>query len=142
MGDPPMNLFDCEVVREDGRAALRLGDQVVVAAAPPAAAAGARGRVRLGIRPADVKLQRAPGATDLATLPCEVVVTEPSERTVIATLRTNGVEFKLKTSASAAPSVGEIVPVSFEPTRLYLFDPASGAALGQAEAADAVGSVS
>ena len=63
MGDPPMNLFDCEIVAGQGRPALRLAGQVLTldGADEQALSRSLNGRVRLGVRPADLALVSAGG---------------------------------------------------------------------------------
>ncbi len=58
MGDPPMNLFDCEVVSQEDRPALRLAGEVLALSEPTARALNhmPNGRVRLGVRPADIAI--------------------------------------------------------------------------------------
>ena len=138
MGDPPMNLFDCEVVSQEGRTAVRLAGQVV-ALDGPAAQALARlpnGRVRLGVRPADIAIVRASEPSAAATIPSEVLVTEPSERTLIVTLRADEVDFKLKVPANTAVRPGDHAQVRFDPTKVYVFDTVTGVALLQKPRAD------
>jgi multiple sugar transport system ATP-binding protein len=87
------------------------------------------GRARLGVRPADIAIVDAPDAAGAPALVSEVLVVEPSERTLVVTLRTDGTDFKLKTPAGRGVRPGDRVPVRFDPTRLHLFDPATGLAL-------------
>ena len=145
MGDPPMNLFDCAVASLAGRPAIRLAGKVLAVDGPAAQAMNrvANGRVRLGVRPADIEILGSVEEADAPVLACEVVVVEPSERTLVVTLRAaDGIDFKLKTPASGIVRPGGRVQVRFNPARLHLFDPATGLSLRQtvpaaeAEAAD------
>jgi hypothetical protein len=61
-----------------------------------------------------------------------VSVVEPSERTLLVTLRTAGTDFKLKTPADRVVRPGDRAQARFDLTRLYLFDPATGLALDRA----------
>jgi len=129
MGDPPMNFFDCEIVAWEGRPAVRLAKEVLTLSEPIAQSLGRLPpqRVRLGVRPVDIAIiQSAEGAS---MLPSEVLVVEPSERTLVVTLRSDGLDFKLKTSTGGNIRPGDQVQVRFDLTKLHVFDPATGQAL-------------
>ena len=134
MGDPPMNLFDCEVVSQEDRPALRLAGEVLALSEPTARALNhmPNGRVRLGVRPADIAIVDSTESSGAPVLSSEVVVVEPSERTLVVTLRAEGMNFKLKTPAGGVIRPGARAQVRFDATKLYLFDPATGLALLQA----------
>jgi multiple sugar transport system ATP-binding protein len=133
MGDPPMNLFDGEIVAQGGQPALRLAGTVlpVQGAAAQALDRLADGRVRLGVRPADIALVDPAEAGGGSVLPAEVLVVEPAERTLVVTLRGAGTDFKLKTAAGGGVPPEGAAAVRFDPARLYLFDPATGRSLQQ-----------
>lgn len=131
MGDPPMNFFDCRVEGQNGQPAVRLGGHSFV---PDGALAQALsrlpdGRVRLGVRPGDVGIVRAHDPAEVLSLSSEVLVVEPSERTLIVTLRADEVEFKLKCPGDTPVRLGEQVRVRLSIGRLFFFDPATGQAL-------------
>jgi hypothetical protein len=84
------------------------------------------------VRPGDVTLPRGEEAAGRDTILAEVRVVEPSERTVVVSLRADGVDFKLKGSADGTISRGDRLQVRFDTSKFYLFDPASGLALGSA----------
>jgi multiple sugar transport system ATP-binding protein len=132
MGDPPMNFFDCEVVCQADRPAVRLAGLVLALNAPAAQALShvQIGQVRLGVRATDITIVRsAEPVGDGGKLLAEVLVVEPSERALIVSLRGEGIDFKIKTSAAIGISSGDQVQVRFESSRFYLFDPATGLAL-------------
>jgi multiple sugar transport system ATP-binding protein len=133
MGDPPMNLFDCEIVSGQDRPALRLAGAVLPLNGPSARALERRpdARVRLGVRPADIAFVPSPNSAGAPALSCEVLVVEPSERTLVVSLRADGADFKLKTPADRIIRPGTAAQVRFDLTRLYLFDPATGLAIEQ-----------
>ena len=133
MGDPPMNLFDCEIVSRNDGPALRLADAVlpVQGAAAQALNGLSSGHVRLGVRPADIALVDPAEAAGAPVLPADVLVVEPAERTLVVTLRAAGTDFKLKTGAGGVVPSGGGAAVRFDPSRLYLFDPATGRSLQQ-----------
>jgi multiple sugar transport system ATP-binding protein len=131
MGDPPMNFFDAEIVSQEDGAAVRLSEQVLPLNGPMAQALNRlpNGHVRLGIRPADIALARSTDPLDAPVLAAEVLVVEPSERTAVVTLRAGGIQFKLKTQAGDGIRPGDRMPVRFDASKLYAFDPATGQAL-------------
>jgi multiple sugar transport system ATP-binding protein len=147
MGDPPMNFFECEIVSRGDRPAIRLAGQVLALSGPMGQALSRQlgGRVRLGVRPADIAIVRSAEPPGAPMLPSEVLVVEPSERTLVVTLRAHGIDFKLKTQAGGGIHPGDQMQVRFDPAKLYVFDPDTRLALGQpaaaatAEAPDRIG---
>jgi ABC-type sugar transport system ATPase subunit len=131
MGDPPMNFFDCEVVSQGDQLGIRLAGRTFPLDGPMAAIRPLGARMRLGVRPADIAIVGSSDASAALALPSEVLVVEPSERTLVATLSAGGIEFKLKTPMRAGIRAGDRIAVRFDPARLYLFDPATGLALGR-----------
>lgn len=130
MGDPPMNFLDGDFGSEQGRSEIRLGDQVLPL--PPALtqAAGLRdGRVRLGVRPADIAIAGSRDDPSVPSLSFDVLLVEPAERTLVVTLRGANTEFKMKTQAREGIRPGAKAHVQFDPARLYVFDPDSGRTL-------------
>ena len=139
MGDPPMNFFDCEIVSREDRPAIRLAGQVFALSGRMAQALGClpSGRVRLGVRPADIAIVRSDEPRGASMLSSEVLVVEPSERTLLVTLSADGIEFRLKTSVGDGIRPGDRMHVRFDSTKFYVFDPTTGLALRQpAPAAD------
>src|SRR5262249_9700262 len=95
------------------------------------------GRVRLGVRPGDVAIVRTDAlVVDAQVLPSEVLVVEPAERTLVVTLRADGTDFKMKGPAGGDIRPGDRAQVRLDTARLYLFDPATGAALGRTPAGE------
>lgn len=138
MGDPPMNFFDCDIISEQDRPAIRLAGQTLnlhgAMAQPFARSRG--GRVRLGVRPADIAIVRGNDVASGATLASEVLIVEPSERSLVVGLRSNGTGFTVKTQTGDIRP-GDRAQVRFDPARLYMFDPETGEALSQTPPATA-----
>ena len=91
---------------------------------------------------ADIAIARPDVALGALTLSSEVLVVEPSERTLVVALRADGVEFKLKMPAADGVRPGDRLQVRFDPAKLYVFDPATGLALTKTTPAVAMGSSS
>jgi ABC-type sugar transport system ATPase subunit len=81
------------------------------------------------VRPADIALVDSAPVPGAPVLVSEVLVVEPSERTLVVTLRAAETDFKLKTPAGSAVRPGNRAQVHFDPTKLHLFDPATGLSL-------------
>lgn len=134
MGDPPMNLIEAEVISVDGRVTLRLGGHnipVEGALTRKLARSPARG-VRIGVRPVDVAVSLSRDSLGEGAIESEVLVSEPSERTIIGTLRIDGSDFRVKVPADVGLRVGQMAFVRFDPSRIHAFDPATGDAIGEA----------
>jgi ABC-type sugar transport system ATPase subunit len=134
MGDPPMNFFDCEIFLRNDRPTIRLAGQELTFNGPQMQELHRlpTGRVRLGVRPADITFVPAEESSGAPSLPSKVLVVEPSERTFVVTLRAGETDFKLKTQAGGCIRPGHQIQVQFDPTKFYLFDPVSGLALKHA----------
>lgn len=133
MGDPPMNFFDCDVVSRNDRPAIQLAGRLLTLSGPVGQALDRLPgeRVRLGVRPADLAIVRSDEPPGAPVLSSEVLVVEPSERMLVVTLSADGVEFRLKTSVGDGARPGDQVQVRFDSTKLYVFDPETGLALGE-----------
>ncbi len=131
MGDPPMNFFDAEVVTVDDRPALRLGGhdiRVQDELLGKLSEFRAR-RLRIGVRPIDLAVALSPEMLGEGSLRSEVLVAEPSERTIIGTLRVNGGDFKVKVPADIHLTSGQPAFVRFDSAKFHLFDPNTGDAV-------------
>jgi multiple sugar transport system ATP-binding protein len=126
IGSPPMNLVD--VARLPGLPpALDLGGlawPVPAALQPALAAAPATARLRLGVRPEHLRLQRLQ-ADDLAW-PGELLLLEPLGAETLATVRVGQAEVVARVDASFHAAPGTAVQLHAQPTQLHLFDADSG----------------
>ncbi len=131
LNDPPMNIFTAEIVSSAGVLSVRLGGHVIAAEGKLRdTLARASGReLHVGIRPTDIAVTASPDASGKGALPSDVLVTEQSERTVVGTLRLDGIDFKIRVPAETGIRPGERAYVSFDPSMFLLFDPATGKAI-------------
>jgi len=129
IGNPPMNFMDAEVARADGQVVAR-GSGVTVpltaAQADRLPLNGVARPVTLGIRPEHLTV----GPPEPANARGEVYVVEPMGREQIIDVRIGERSFQALVAASQSLRVGEPVGLTFDATKLHLFDPAAGGRLG------------
>ena len=109
VGDPPMKVFETALVSDQDGLAIKLAGQALRLSGRRAAAVSQfeSRHVRVGVRPGDIALPHGEEPAGSNTIPAEVRVVEPSERTLVVSLRADGVDFKLK-GPRTAPSAGVI----------------------------------
>jgi multiple sugar transport system ATP-binding protein len=127
VGDPPMNFLStpCSVVAEGGEVRLEL-DGLPVKISPRIQAALARHScqaLRVGMRPADIRLSRA---EDGAGWRGEVYLVEQVGRSHVFNIKVNRDMLRVKTPLEFAAAVGDKLQVAFEADKVYLFDAGSG----------------
>src|SRR5262249_9080847 len=88
--------------------------------------------VRVGVRPGDIALGRGEEPAGGDAILAEVRGGEPSEGMVVGSLRAGGVAVQVQRTAERTIQPGARLRVRFDTSTFYLFDPASGAALGGA----------
>jgi multiple sugar transport system ATP-binding protein len=120
VGTPPMNLVPLEVEEQESSLDLR-SPSVHLRAPVGAMPEGLRrsSAVQLGVRPEDVHL-----GTDGRPAHCElrVVAVEPLGGEVIVDLELDGRILKAMTAPGITVQPDDIVPVSFDLSRVHLFD--------------------
>jgi ABC-type sugar transport system ATPase subunit len=131
VGNPPMNFFDVEVMRDNGdfRAKSEAIDLVVPHDRGEKAAA-VDGKVIMGVRPEDMNLadDASPAAEGL-TLMGEVVVVEPLGREDLVGVSINDVEMRVLVDKTRGVSVGDTITLVFNTSRIQFFDPETEASL-------------
>ncbi len=131
IGSPPMNFIEGARIG-GGEVSIPAGERMSAVAAS-ALASGADRVVRLGVRPQDVRLDAAEGAS----VPGEVTLVQlvGSEKLVDLDLG-GGARVTAEVKADLPVEPGARVRVAFDPAKLHLFDPESGRnlALGAARA--------
>jgi multiple sugar transport system ATP-binding protein len=130
IGDPPINLLDCRIVREDG--AYRIAgsgfslecDARLAAAIQRTDAQSAE--IVLGIRPSEITIHRDPAKGLIAG---EVYIFEPLGGEAVATLSVEKILVKVLCSWDANLRIGEKVSLSFALDTVHVFDKDTGKAL-------------
>lgn len=127
LGDPPMNLLEGLVSEERGglcfrHAAFALG--LAPALRSRLETAGRPDAVRLGLRPADIRIVESG-----AGVPGQVWVWEPLGKHGVLSVRLGGDVVKVKVSRDHHYAAGEPVTLDMTAAEPMLFDAATGAAL-------------
>ena len=116
VGNPPMNFFDVEVVRENGEYHARgVGIDLVVPADRGEKAAG-RGKVIMGIRPEHVALAEE-GAAGV------VNIVEPLGRDDLIDVRIGDSDVQLLVEPGRGLRIGDHVRLRFDTSNVQFFDP-------------------
>ena len=127
IGEPPMNFFDCEVVRENGElffvtrsfkidisAGLRevLGQKSI----PP--------RIRLGMRPMDIKV--SPQKIEPHGIAAKVYTIEPQGDSLVLTLKAGEDLLRVESTEKLKISPGDTLWWNPRMEKVYLFDKSTG----------------
>jgi ABC-type sugar transport system ATPase subunit len=116
VGNPPMNIWDTEVVREDGAYhARRKGMDLVIPPERGEKAVG-RGSVLLGIRAEDISVGDE-------GIPGEVYVVEPLGRDDLLTIRIGDVYIYVLSDPGLGFRIGDTVHLGFNTRKVQFFDP-------------------
>ena len=130
-GSPPMNFLDARVEAKAGSPVIALGSashSLAVPARRHEALQALAGRtLRFGLRPEDVRLERA--SADDAELRARIVVVEPLGAETLVTLASSGGELVARITPREGLQPGEDVPIFFDMAKFHAFDRDSGAAL-------------
>ena len=128
VGSPPMNFFDGTLQNDENGRWLVKGEGFACELAPETAKrllTTASSEVQLGVRPEDVEVPPTNSPTAHAT----VVVREPLGSDLFLTLELNGITLKARTRPDVRSDRGERIAVRFTPTKVHLFDRATGKTL-------------
>ena len=118
VGNPPMNLVEVEVGRENGDYhARREGLDILIPAERGEKAAG-KGKVILGIRPEDITIGDE-------GIPTEVFVVEPLGRDDLVNIRIGGVSIHVLADPALGLAMGQNVKLDFNASEAQFFDPAT-----------------
>ena len=123
VGSPPMNLLACRIDRS--QRTLLLGDSLTLPL-PEELSARSDRPLLLGIRAEDIEFAagEAPSA-----LPATVLRCEAREGRTLVRVDLDGNQLELLV-ATEAPRVGDRLRITLDPTKLHLFDAATGKRIG------------
>jgi multiple sugar transport system ATP-binding protein len=128
VGEPPMNFLDAEVDRTGGRPLVRYQDLAVEL--DPATAAVAGDRVRIGIRPEDVRVALgAPAPGDSAWAPASIFAVEPIGGDTLVDVKLGEARVLAKTKAGFMGRIDDRCRIAFDGAKLHVFDAGDGRAL-------------
>ncbi len=127
IGNPPMNFFDVDIVRDNGD--FRAKSDAIDLILPHdrgEKAAVADGKVIMGVRPEDVNLvDDASPPAEGVTVMGEVVVVEPLGREDLVGVSINGVEMRVLVDKTRGVSIGDTITLVLNTSRAQFFDPES-----------------
>ncbi|GAA1579343.1 sn-glycerol-3-phosphate ABC transporter ATP-binding protein UgpC [Kribbella hippodromi] len=124
MGSPPMNFLTGDLTQESSTSFFR--SPALTQALPGPVPRGSSGQVVLGVRPEYITLSTTP--VD-GHHPGKVFVAEPLGPDVLVTVRIEGELIRARVPTPFRLGHDSTVYVGFNPHRLHLFDPTTGAAL-------------
>lgn len=131
IGSPPMNFIPLRLQRKDGHllAVLDSG-QARCELAVGTDAAGLEDReVILGMRPEQIALVGG-DADGQPSIRAEVQITEPTGPDTLVFVTLNQTKVCCRLAPDVAPQVGETLNLQFDPSKVLLFDAATGERLG------------
>lgn len=126
IGDPPMNVFQCEIETAAGSYRIKTAE---ISHPLPAHIAEkvmqqiTGSEIMVGIRPTDIQVGRE---KSLEYPEIEVYVSEPLGSKEILSLKKNDFTIQVKTKLGSPARVGDRLVVKFEPKRLHFFDKTTG----------------
>ena len=122
VGNPPMNLFDAEVVQEGNRYLLRRQGFELELPQERGSRAVGKGQVVVGIRPENISLVQDAGETN-AGAAGEVFVVEPLGRDNLVDVRIEDLHIFVLADPSHPLQIGDPVRLQFDGGKVQLFDP-------------------
>lgn len=131
IGSPPMNFIPLRLQRQGGRLFAVLDSGQARCELPlETHEAGLEDRdVILGLRPEQISLAGS-DSTGLPTLRAEVQITEPTGPDTLVFVTLNQTKVCCRLAPDVAPQVGETLTLQFDPSKVLLFDAATGERLG------------
>ncbi len=131
IGSPPMNFIPLRLQRKDGRLVALLDSGQARCELPLGIAdAGLEDReIILGIRPEQITLANEQ-VTGLPTLRAEVQITEPTGPDTLVFVMVNQTKVCCRLAPDAAPAIGATLNLLLDPSKVLIFDAASGERLG------------
>jgi multiple sugar transport system ATP-binding protein len=130
VGEPPMNLLQCEPVRDNGQLMLRAVPMVIEPSRRLRDVLDrwqGAGELVLGVRPVDLGLSWSPSAEAVGTGTVSLVENLGDEQIVAVRVGERSLESVVDASVTA--NVGDQVWLLVRPERVHVFDPETGRSL-------------
>lgn len=124
VGNPPMNLIDVEVSRENGDYHARAEGIDLIIPAERGEKATGKGQVIMGIRPEDITIASAGSDTDRA-VSGEIYVVEPLGRDDLLDVRISEISIRVLADPALKLKMGENTTLEFNTSKAQFFDPAT-----------------
>jgi ABC-type sugar transport system ATPase subunit len=126
VGNPPMNLIDVEVNRENGDYHARAEEIDLIVPTERGEKAAGKGQVIMGIRPEDITIAStgANTGTDRA-VSGEIYVVEPLGRDDLIDVRIGEVSIRVLADPDLKLKMGENTTLEFNTSKAQFFDPAT-----------------
>ena len=122
VGNPPMNLFDADIVQDGDRRFVRCKGFEMELSPDRRGRDPTNGRVVVSIRPEDVTLHQGGDDLPKSTTMGEVFVVEPMGRENLVDVRTEGLHLFVLTDPRQPLQMGDPVQLQFDSSRVQLFD--------------------
>jgi len=118
VGNPPMNLWETEVLQENGTYHARNKDLDVVVPPERGQKAAGRGQVLVGVRPEDISVSDQGAAG-------EVYIVEPLGRDDLVNVNVGRVNVNVLADPELGLKIGDPVHLQFNAHKVQFFDPAT-----------------
>jgi inositol-phosphate transport system ATP-binding protein len=128
VGNPPMNFFDVEIMATNDKFHARSEsiDLVLPTDRAEKAAAAAKDKLVMGVRPEDIYLiDDAEPAAPSRTLTAAIEVVEPLGREDLLGVTINDVDLRVLVDKTKGAAVGDSVDLVFDMSNVQFFDPAT-----------------
>jgi ABC-type sugar transport system ATPase subunit len=126
VGNPPMNFFDIEIVATNGdfHAKSEAIDLLLPHDRAETAAAAAKGKVVMGVRPEDIYLVDESASPAVGrTLSARIEVVEPLGREDLLGVTVDDVQIRVLVDKTKGARVGDTVDLVFDLSKVQFFDP-------------------
>jgi ABC-type sugar transport system ATPase subunit len=123
IGNPPMNLFEVKIAERQGNAVAVLDDTRELRIPEARRPRAAKGRVKMGIRPHDIKIDPQNG------FDCRISMVEPMGRDNLIRFSVGKLNFHSLTDPAARLKAGDTARLKFDMEQAQYFDAETGESL-------------
>jgi ABC-type sugar transport system ATPase subunit len=122
-GTIPINLFDVEIRSDGDRVFAEFGEDIIIEIPDSRKPATAKGKVKMGLRPEDIKTHATTG------LKSECLIIEPMGRDDLVTCDVGGVKIRFLADPALKLKSGERLNLHFNMRKCQFFDSKTGFSL-------------